>query len=99
MELREKIAVLTSEDFPEKSRLAAGEFIRKVVPKAWDITAPVLRAILTAGTLKELGMGQQSVSSKGFPRWPVPNRNPRADSQHGHCIRRPGALRDCSVRS
>ncbi|MHB8335127.1 MAG: DUF2321 domain-containing protein [Acidimicrobiales bacterium] len=57
LELKEKIEVLTSDDSPEKSRLAAGQFIKRSVPGAWRIAEPVLRSILTAAVLKELGIG------------------------------------------
>jgi hypothetical protein len=56
LELKEKIAVLTADDSSDKNRLAAGQFIMGIVPKAWNVAEPILRAILTAATLRELGM-------------------------------------------
>ncbi len=56
LELKEKIAMLIANDSSEKNRLAAGQFIMKIVPKAWTVAEPVLRAVLTATTLRELGL-------------------------------------------
>jgi hypothetical protein len=55
LELREQIAVLTGPESTDKSRLAAGNFIKKLVPLAWNNAAPLLRNIVTEAVLRELG--------------------------------------------
>lgn len=56
LELKEQIAVLTGAESSDKSRLAAGKFIMKLVPVAWNNAAPILRTIVTEAVLHELGM-------------------------------------------
>lgn len=54
LELKEQIGVLTAVDTPDKTRLAAGRFIKKVVLQAWNAALPVIQTVVAATILKDL---------------------------------------------
>ena len=56
LEVGEQIAVLSQPDEDSKRRLKAGEALRKLAPKGWEATQPILQTLLSAELRKQLGL-------------------------------------------
>jgi hypothetical protein len=55
LEVSEQIAVLSGPDGDDKRRVKAGEALRKLVPKGWEATQPILQTLISAELKKQLG--------------------------------------------
>lgn len=55
-EILERLMVLAATDKTDKARVAAGERIKQLAPKAWNVAAPVLMSILSAEIKLKLGL-------------------------------------------
>jgi hypothetical protein len=58
--VQEEIAVLSRPDaeVSEEERVRAGETIRRLAPKAWEVFLPVAQSVLTAEVKRRLGLSQ-----------------------------------------
>ena len=56
LELIEQIAVLSRPDEDEKQRFRAGERIKQLAPKGWDLARPILTSLMSAELRTKLGL-------------------------------------------
>jgi hypothetical protein len=56
LEISEKLAVLAAPDQPERERVAAGNRIKAIAPKAWTLAVPMVQSLVGAEIRKHLGL-------------------------------------------
>jgi len=56
LEVTEQLEILASPSKPEKSRVAAGERIKRLAPQAWSLAGPIVTTIVSAEMKSKLGL-------------------------------------------
>lgn len=56
LELIEQLAVLTEPEAEPKRRVKAGEAVKRLAPKGWQVVQPVLQSLLSAELRRQLGL-------------------------------------------